>query len=113
MLVASELPEELSVLSDIAGVLDSLKIRFHLGGSFASTIHDQPRQTRDADLVVSIDSGHIKDLVEAVSDRFYVDSIAVERAISKKSCFNLLHLKTWSEELHLEELLETILHPKA
>lgn len=75
-------------------VLDGLGIRYHLGGSFASTLHGHPRQTRDADLVVDLALGAVPGLVEAVRRDFYVDAGMIERAISSQASFNILHLET-------------------
>jgi hypothetical protein len=43
--------ENLAVTLAIATVLDTLEIRWFLGGSLASSVHGIPRATLDADIV--------------------------------------------------------------
>ena len=43
-------PEALQVAFLVFDVLDSLGRRYHLGGSYASSIHGIPRQTQDIDI---------------------------------------------------------------
>jgi hypothetical protein len=38
----------------VIDVLEDLEIPYHVGGSFASSLHGIPRQTRDLDLVVEL-----------------------------------------------------------
>jgi len=86
---------ESSVLTVVLRVIDTLEglsVPFHLGGSFASTIHGIPRQTADVDIVVDLAAPAGKDLVNALSGDFYVDQHAVDDAITRGSCFNAIHL---------------------
>ena len=46
--------ERFDPLEPVVTALEDLELRFHLGGSLASTIHGVPRQTLDADLVVDL-----------------------------------------------------------
>ena len=86
---------ESSVLTVVLRVIDTLEglsVPFHLGGSFASTIHGIPRQTANVDIVVDLAAPAGKDLVNALSGDFYVDQHAVDDAITRGSCFNAIHL---------------------
>lgn len=88
---------ESSVLAVVIRVIDALEdlsIDYHLGGSFASTIHGIPRQTADVDLVVDLETTSGKGLVEALGADFYIDQRAVDEAISRRSSFNAIHLAT-------------------
>lgn len=49
-------PDAEEVQIQVLDALDRLGIRHHLGGSYASSVHGLPRQTRDADLVVDLHS---------------------------------------------------------
>jgi len=82
----------LAVVVQVIDVLDRLLIPYHLGGSFASTIHGVPRQTGDVDIVVdlSLEAGQL--LAQSLAGDFYVDESAVADAVSRKSSFNAIHL---------------------
>ncbi|OGQ86491.1 MAG: hypothetical protein A2289_17725 [Deltaproteobacteria bacterium RIFOXYA12_FULL_58_15] len=92
--MSPEIPEALNVALEVVGVLDRLGIRYHLGGSYASSLHGVPRQTQDVDLVVDMGQNTVACFVEAVEAEFYVSEPAVREAIRNKSCFNLIHFNT-------------------
>jgi len=48
----------------------------------------------DADLNVVLDQTTGSQLISALHDQYYVSRVAVEDAIRRKSCFNLLHYQT-------------------
>ena len=88
---------ESSVLAVVLRVIDTLEglsIPFHIGGSFASTIHGIPRQTADVDIVVDLTPTAGKAVADALSGDFYIDQNAVEESIARGSCFNAIHLAT-------------------
>jgi hypothetical protein len=84
----------LQIVSKIADVLDTMKIRYLLGGSFASSFYGIPRSTLDADLVADLGVMHIEPLISALSNDFYMDAGAMREAIQKHSSFNVIHLQT-------------------
>lgn len=89
--------KESSVLAVVLRLIDTLEhlsIPYHLGGSFASTIHGIPRQTADVDFVVDLAPISGKELVASLSGDFYIDQTAVDDAVSRRSCFNAIHLAT-------------------
>ena len=45
----------MTVEREVLDRLDSLGIRFHVTGSWALSVHAEPRTTRDLDLVVDLD----------------------------------------------------------
>lgn len=60
-------PREADPLLQVLDALDRLGIRHHLGGSYASSVHGLPRQTRDADLVVDLPSQAVPLLANALA----------------------------------------------
>jgi hypothetical protein len=74
--MAGELPSSIEVVLGVVAILDELRVRYHIGGSFAAAIHGVPRQTRDADVVVDLDAGTAAQLVERLQVEFYIDAIA-------------------------------------
>jgi len=83
-------PTEIVLL--VAEVLDALGVPYVVVGSLASSARGVPRSTNDADVVAQLEHGHIASLVNRLSDGFYVDGAAVERAVVQGRSFNAVHL---------------------
>jgi len=62
-----------------------------LTGSAAMNYYAQPRMTRDIDIVVYLSAEQVGTVVSLFSNDYYVDSVAVARAIANESLFNLIH----------------------
>lgn len=73
-------------------VLEDLQISYHVGGSYASSLHGVPRQTRDLDLVVDLPLAKVHLFAARLQDEFYLDAQAIRSAIQRHSHFNLIHL---------------------
>lgn len=86
--------ENLAVTLSVAEVLDSLEVRWFLGGSLASSVHGIPRATLDADIVADLQMTVVETLMRALGADWYVEEEAVRQAITNRSCFNLIHLGT-------------------
>jgi len=85
---------ELDVFRDVSLRLEAAGIAFMLTGSLAMNYYGQPRMSRDIDLVVQIAS-HQTDLVVATfKDHYYIDRVAVSKAIAQRSIFNIIHNDT-------------------
>lgn len=76
----------------VIDALEGLGIRHHLGGSYASSIHGVPRQTRDADLVVELDAATVAQLADLLEADFYLDRDRLRQAVARRSSVNLIHL---------------------
>jgi hypothetical protein len=90
--MSPELPEGLRVALRVIDVLDDLGFRYHVGGSYASSIHGIPRQTQDIDLVVELPPSGAAPLAAKLGDEFYVDEESVRRAARDRSSVNVIHL---------------------
>lgn len=84
----------LRTLLRVVEALESLGIRYHLGGSFASSIHGVPRQTHDADLVAEVSVGDASALANALGDAFYADVSAMREAVRSGRSFNIVDLES-------------------
>lgn len=78
----------------VIAILDALQIEYYIGGSFASSIYGESRNTRDIDLVLEIARPQVRSLVDAflVAD-FYISETAVVEAIidpDPRKSFNVL-----------------------
>jgi hypothetical protein len=93
-LPVSERRETEEVVERLADLLDSLGIRYAVGGSIASSLYGTVRFTRDADIAVEPFSSVADKLYELLKDEFYVSKQAMEEALSSHRSFNLVHFKT-------------------
>src|SRR5215831_19084593 len=80
------------VLLQIARAFDSLKIKYVVVGSIASSIHGDYRATADIDIVAELQADGIKPLVELLKNDFYIDELAVRKAVARGRSFNAIHL---------------------
>lgn len=80
------------VLIEVARVLEDLQIPYVVVGSFASSARGVRRATIDADIVAQLTVDHLGGIVDKLSSRdFYVDDLAVRRAIASGRAFNAIH----------------------
>jgi hypothetical protein len=86
--------DPLAVASLVAHALEDLGVPYFVGGSLASTLHGEPRFTRDADLVAELQPRHAEPLAQALAPTFYADAESIARAIARTGSFNVIHLAT-------------------
>jgi hypothetical protein len=89
--------ELLAAVARVVSIFDVLGINYLIGGSMASSVFGEPRQTVDADLLARVLGGHVQPLVDALSGEFYLDRGAILSAIERQSSFNLIHLESMSK----------------
>jgi hypothetical protein len=75
-------------------VLEALGVRYHVGVSFASSIHGVARQTRDLDLVAELKPEPVDAFAAGLQADSYLEEEAMRRAIERRSLFNLIHHAT-------------------
>lgn len=90
--MSPELPEALGVLFQVTDIFNEIGVHYHLGGSYASSIHGVPRQTQDIDLVLDLHIEDVEALVMRLENEFYLDIDSIRDAIHNKSSVNLIHL---------------------
>jgi hypothetical protein len=78
----------------ITQTLESLNIRYLIGGSFASIAYGRVRTTQDVDIVAEMTLHHVPSFVQAVEQDFYADAQMIQTAIERRTGFNLIHLET-------------------
>jgi hypothetical protein len=80
------------VVVEVALVLEQLRIPYLIVGSFASSARGIRRATVDADIVAQITEDQVRDIVKELSSRdYYIDDLAVRRAIINERAFNAIH----------------------
>lgn len=83
--------DELDIVRDVSGRLESAGIGYMLTGSMAMNYYAEPRMTRDIDLVIALRPEDAQRVVELFSPDYYISDEAVEGSIKLQSLFNLIH----------------------
>lgn len=89
--------ELLDAVAKVVRAFDALRIEYLVGGSIASSLFGEPRQTIDADLLARVLGRHVEPLVEKLTPEFYIEAPAVLGAIRDQSSFNLIHLASMAK----------------
>ena len=89
-----EADDLVAALMPVVGVLSALDIRFYVGGSVASSFHGASRSTMDVDLHCELQEHHVARFISELGTDFYVSETAMRDALSRRSCFNLIHYPT-------------------
>jgi hypothetical protein len=89
--------ELLAAVARVVAAFDALGVDYLVGGSVASSVFGEPRQTVDADLVARLLGRHAEPLVTRLAGEFYADLAAIVAAIQTQGCFNLVHLETMTK----------------
>ena len=86
--------EPLAAVARVVDAFQTLGVDYLIGGSIASSVFGEPRQTIDADLIARLLGKHADPLVAKLSREFYADLPSIRSAIQRQSSFNLIHLDT-------------------
>jgi hypothetical protein len=78
-------------LNQLISALDSVGIRYAVGGSLASSAHGAVRATQDGDIVAAIVPVHLAPLARALGSDWYADVPMMEAALRAGRSFNLIH----------------------
>ena len=89
--------ELLRAVARVVATFEALGVDYLVGGSVASSVFGEPRQTFDADLVARLLGRNAAPLVEHLKQEFYADLPSITTAIQTQGCFNLIHLETMTK----------------
>lgn len=81
-------PQPAALLREVAAILDSLKIRWCLGGSLAAAFYGVTRATRDIDVIIDVAPEAAEPLARALEQRLYVSRVAMNEALRERRSFN-------------------------
>jgi len=81
-------------LEPVARALDSLGVRYFVGGSLASSARGLARSSLDVDLVADLRPEQAPGLATLLRPHYYVSETAIREAIADRSFFNVVHLGT-------------------
>lgn len=85
-------PDPVDVAVAFVHVLESLGIPYLIGGSFASSVHGEPRSTNDVDVLADFRMDHVEPFVRTIRDEYYVSETAMRGAIRSGASFNVIHM---------------------
>ncbi|HXA52607.1 MAG TPA: hypothetical protein VNV86_19960 [Candidatus Acidoferrum sp.] len=83
-----------ATLREVIEALDSVGIRYAIGGSLASSARSIWRSTADVDLIAAILPTQVGAFIRALGNDWYADVDEARRAISARRSFNLIHMKS-------------------
>lgn len=82
---------ELDVIRDITTRFSGVGLEYMLTGSVAMNYYVLPRMTRDIDVVVALEPNDADRIVALLENDYYIDRVAVSRAITNETLFNAIH----------------------
>lgn len=80
----------LRTIGRVAHALGTLRIPWAIGGSFASSVHGEPRATNDVDFVALLRAEHVAALLESFGTGFFAEPEAVHDAVRRRTSFNVI-----------------------
>ncbi len=83
-----------NLLQLITKTLESQDIPYMLSGSLASSLYTIPRATRDIDLIVELQEGHVITFLEAIKNKYYYHEPTIKEEIKRYGMFNIIHLES-------------------
>jgi len=89
--------ELLMAVGRVVAAFDALGVDYLVGGSVASSVFGEPRQTVDANILARLLGRHVDPLVQRLANEFYAEPTSIVGAIEAQSCFNLIHLETMTK----------------
>jgi hypothetical protein len=96
--MSSSPPPLEETLLPLAEALEALGIRYLVGGSVASSLYGEPRQTADIDVVIELlDPQQLKALVKKIAPFYYLDEDAFRQALRYRRSFSIISLKTYTK----------------
>lgn len=84
----------LEVLAQVTRILEEQRVKYVVVGSFASSMRGVYRATADIDLVADLKPEHLKPLVAALKDDYYLDEGTMRQAIFLGKSFNIIHFES-------------------
>lgn len=89
------LTEPSALLLQLARILESVDLRYAIGGSIASSLHGEYRATNDIDMVIEVGPTSIRPLLDVLGSEFHVDRAAAEAAAGSGGTFTAIHLEAF------------------
>src|SRR5262245_58392793 len=82
----------LVALFQLIDAFKAIGIEYVVVGSLASSFHGDYRASADINLVGEVKAEHVQSFVNKLQGDFYVDGLAINKAIARGRSFNVIHL---------------------
>lgn len=77
----------------VASILADAGVPFMVTGSFASTIHGEPRLSHDIDIVIDLQPDHVASVAARFQELdFYADEESLAEAVARQDQCNFIHM---------------------
>jgi hypothetical protein len=86
---------QIQFLEHLVTCLEELKIPYVVVGSVASSVHGDPRSTKDFDIVIQVSAADLEALIARLQSTCYVSPEAAKEALLHRSMFNVMDLEDW------------------
>jgi hypothetical protein len=84
--------EQVDLLRRTVEILETLAVPYMIVGSFASSVHGEPRMTQDIDIVIDPTASQLDQLCATFEpEDFYVSQEAARQALARRDQFNVIH----------------------
>lgn len=91
-------------LKKLVKVLGDCAIQYMITGSFGSSLHGQPRATRDVDVVIVATEKQLLQFAESLDQDCYISLEAVRNALANNSMFNIIDSQSgWKADFILRK----------
>jgi len=87
--------DPLLITARVTSILESMQIRYFIGGSIASTLYGMVRTTQDSDIVANLRQEHVSTFCSELGREFYIDKEMIAQAIVQNSSFNIIHRESF------------------
>ena len=82
-------------LQEIEELLEAAEIPYMVVGSFASTVHGEPRTTQDLDIVIDPTPAALEHFLGHIdTDAYYVDPDTARDALRRRAMFNIIDMRS-------------------
>jgi hypothetical protein len=88
--------DSISLAGELHKIFDSMDISYYVSGGVASSIHGEPRSTRDLDLVIEVRPNEINSLVKTLEEAGYYcpAGAVINLQQGKERMLNITHTET-------------------
>jgi hypothetical protein len=94
--------EQREFLKRLVDLLDKAGVPYMVAGSLGSSLHGRPRATDHIDLVIDPTELPFQHFLESVGPDYYVSKEAAWAALSGRTAFNVIDIKTgWKADLRV------------
>jgi hypothetical protein len=88
------LPDPIAAATRVADVLDRIGVTYVIGGSFASSVHGEPRSTNDVDMVADLHDADVDAFIEGIGSGCYVSRDTMIDAVRTGGTFNVIEISS-------------------